>query len=97
MNHIDKHLATAALNPDYPLAIKAALAVGKATLNRYYNKTNHSEVYQIAMGTVILLIQVYIDFLPLLFSPTPLTQAGLLQESGMEASLDRQGKGDCSY
>ena len=61
MDHIDEHLATAALNLDYPLAIKAALAVGKATLNRYYNKTDHSEVYRIAMGMVISLIQMYID------------------------------------
>jgi hypothetical protein len=60
MDHIDEHLATAALNPDYPLAIKAALAVGKATLNRYYNKTDHSEVYRIAMGTLILLIHLQI-------------------------------------
>jgi hypothetical protein len=97
MDHIDEHLATAALNPDYPLAIKAALAVGKATLNRYYNKTDHSEVYRIAMGTVIPLIQTWVNsFLPSFFSPTPSTQAGLLQESGMGASLDRQGKGDCS-
>jgi hypothetical protein len=59
MDHIDEHLATAALNPDYPLTIKAALAVGKATLNRYYNKTDHSEVYQIAMGTVISLIHTW--------------------------------------
>lgn len=50
MDHIDEHLATAALNPDYPVAIKAALAIGKATLNRYYNKTDHSEVFRIAMG-----------------------------------------------
>ena len=64
MDHIDKHLATAALNPDYPLAIKAALAVGKTTLNRYYNKTDHSEVYRIAMGIFFSLIQIltYIDF-----------------------------------
>ena len=59
MDHIDERLATAALNPDYPLAIKAALAVGKATLNRYYNKTDHSEVYRIAMGTIILLIYIW--------------------------------------
>lgn len=65
MDHIDEHLATAALNPDYPVAIKAALAVGKMTLNRYYNKTDHSEVYRIAMGTVISLIQIltHINFI----------------------------------
>jgi hypothetical protein len=31
MDHIDKHLATAAINNQYPLAIKAALAIGKKT------------------------------------------------------------------
>ena len=50
MDHINEHLTTAAINCKYPLAIKAALAIGKKTLNRYYNKTDHSEVYRIAMG-----------------------------------------------
>ena len=35
MDHIDKHLATAALDSTYPISIKAALAIGKKTLNRY--------------------------------------------------------------
>jgi hypothetical protein len=50
MDHIDEHLATAATNHKYPLAIKAALAIGKKTLNRYYDKTDLSEVYRITMG-----------------------------------------------
>ena len=50
MGHIDKHLVTAAIDNVYPLAIKAALAIGKKTLNRYYDKTDHSEVFRIAMG-----------------------------------------------
>ena len=50
MDHIDTHLATAARNPRYSPSIRAALALGKRTLNRYYNKTDHSEVYRIAMG-----------------------------------------------
>jgi len=50
MDHIDEHLATAALSADYPKAIKAALAIGKATLNRYYNQTDHSVNFRIAMG-----------------------------------------------
>lgn len=50
MDHIDDHLATAAINDDYPHALKAALAISKKTLNRYYNKTDDSEVYRIAMG-----------------------------------------------
>jgi hypothetical protein len=49
MDHIDKTLATATEN-NYPLAIKAALIIGKKTLYRYYDKTDHSEVFRIAMG-----------------------------------------------
>ena len=50
MDHIDEHLATAALEADYPTAIKAALAVG---FNKYYNKTDHSEIFWIVMGTIL--------------------------------------------
>ena len=50
MDHIDTHLATAATSSTYSVAIKAALAIGKRTLNRYYSKTDHSEVFRIAMG-----------------------------------------------
>ena len=50
MDHIDEYLATASQNPSYSEAIRAALALGKRTLNRYYDKTDHSEVYRIAMG-----------------------------------------------
>jgi hypothetical protein len=54
MDIIDDHLATAATNDDYPLALKAALAVSKKTLNRYYNKTDDAEVFRIAMGIFIV-------------------------------------------
>ena len=50
MDHIDEHLTTAALSDNYCLAIKAAVAIGKKTLNRYYDKTDHLEVFRIAMG-----------------------------------------------
>lgn len=50
MDRIDTHIATATQNLAYPAAIRAALAVGKSTLNKYYNKTDPSEVYRIAMG-----------------------------------------------
>jgi hypothetical protein len=56
MDHIDEHLATAAIDRKYPLAIKAALAIGKRTLNRYYDKTDHSEVYRIAMSTYFMTV-----------------------------------------
>jgi len=50
MDHIDEYLATASQNPKYSEAIRAALALGKQTLNHYYDKTDPSEVYRIAMG-----------------------------------------------
>jgi hypothetical protein len=50
MDHIDKHLATSAIDDNYPLALKAALVIGKKTLNKYYKKSDNSEVYRITMG-----------------------------------------------
>ena len=56
MDHIDAHLATASgWRSTYPISIRAALAIGKCALNRYYDKTDQSEVYRIAMGICILL------------------------------------------
>jgi hypothetical protein len=59
MDHIDEHLATAASSDQYCVAIKAALAIGKKTLNRYYDKTDHSEVFRIAMGMYRDIISTY--------------------------------------
>ena len=53
MDHIDKYLAMASQDPSYSEAIHAALALGKWMLNRYYDKTNHSEVYRIVMDKLL--------------------------------------------
>ena len=50
MDIIDKHLATAASDQKYECSIQAALTVGKDLLNKYYNITDQSEIYCIAMG-----------------------------------------------
>ena len=50
MDHIDAHFTTASQNSKYSPSICASLALGKAHLNRYYNMTNYSEVYWIAMS-----------------------------------------------
>jgi hypothetical protein len=50
MDIIDSHLATAALDDRYSPSIQAALTVGKNLLNKYYNMTDHSELFRIAMG-----------------------------------------------
>jgi hypothetical protein len=49
MDHIDEHLASAAVSPKYDASIRAAISIGKKTLNRYYDRTDHSELYRIAM------------------------------------------------
>jgi hypothetical protein len=56
MNHINTHLATATQNTAYLPSIRAALAVRKTTLNQYYNKTDYSEVYTIAMSTLTIIL-----------------------------------------
>jgi hypothetical protein len=37
MNHLDEHLASIATSPKYGQLIKAAITLGKKTLNRYYD------------------------------------------------------------
>ena len=73
MDHINEHLMNAALNADYPMAIKAALAIGKTTLNKYYNKTDHSEIFRIAMGMIFKTFYNY--YLIYILSFTSSTQA----------------------
>ena len=50
MDHLDEHLASIATSLKYGRPIKAAVALGKKTLNRYYDRMDHSEVYRIAMS-----------------------------------------------
>ncbi|KAG6809702.1 hypothetical protein H0H92_015107 [Tricholoma furcatifolium] len=49
MDHIDAQLATDSIDDNYLPSIHAALTMGKKLLNKYYDKTDHSEVYRIAM------------------------------------------------
>ena len=50
MDHIDAHLATVSQDLKFSPAIRASVALGKAHLNKYYNMTDHSEIYRIAMS-----------------------------------------------
>jgi hypothetical protein len=50
MDHIDAHLATASQNLKYSHAIRTSLALGKVHLNKYYDMTDQTEVYRIAMS-----------------------------------------------
>ena len=51
MDFIDKHLASGSLNQQYLPSIQASMLIGKRLLNKYYDMTDHTEVYRIAMGT----------------------------------------------
>jgi hypothetical protein len=56
MDLIDKRLTTDSLNQSkYDISIRAALGLAKKTLNRYYNMTDWSELYRIAMGKFLIL------------------------------------------
>jgi hypothetical protein len=50
MDLIDEHLATLSLDVRQSAAIRASIGLAKKTLNRYYTKTDDSEVYRIAMS-----------------------------------------------
>jgi len=51
MDLIDKVLtASSESSSKYSLAVRAALTIGKRTLDKYHNKTGESDVYRIAMG-----------------------------------------------
>jgi hypothetical protein len=50
MDHIDEALTNNSLDSDFEPSIRAALGLAKKKLNFYYNATDHSEVYRIAMG-----------------------------------------------
>jgi hypothetical protein len=92
MDHIDEHLATAALNADYPMAIKAALAIGKTTLNRYYNKTDHSEIFRIAMSMFFFQLHSHISNQTLLLVLHPQHKHEYFEAAGWEAAWVEEAK-----
>ena len=50
MDHIDETLTTQSQDPSIELSIRAAIGIAKKILNYYYDKTDYSEVYRIAMS-----------------------------------------------
>jgi hypothetical protein len=80
MDHIDKFLATMS-ERQYSPAICTALAIGKKTIKKYYNKTDHSEVYRIAMGMSFIYIYILLPTkIEIVSSPSP-PQVGILQKA----------------
>ena len=50
MDHIDETLTNQSRDASFEPSIRAAISIAKKTLNNYYDKTDHTEVYRIAMG-----------------------------------------------
>jgi hypothetical protein len=50
MDHIYETLTTQCQDSDLEPSIRAALGIAKKTLNKYYDKTDQSEMYRIAIG-----------------------------------------------
>lgn len=72
MDFINDKLTAHAHGRSLSPAIKASLELGKKTLNRYYSLTDSSEVYRIAMGTLLMLLFISLSHsLSISFAPTP--------------------------
>lgn len=64
MDLIDAKLATLSIDETKPSSIRAAATLAKHTLNRYYQATDLSETYRIAMGTYVVSLPVLLSWLP---------------------------------
>lgn len=89
MDHIDKILTTNSLDNKFESSIRAALGLAKKTLNCYYNKTDHSEVYRIAMG-VCFTHQLFYNSNKSVISPPPTPQTPIFQEGQLGTRLDQR-------
>jgi hypothetical protein len=93
MDRVDKDFATrlsetnVALTSKATAAVHAALALGKRTMNKYYERTDFSELYRIAMGMCHVIPDYPLIFIACL-SPPPSPQAQLLQEPEVASRLD---------
>jgi hypothetical protein len=56
MGHIDEVLVANTADQQFSPPIRAALVMGKQTLDRYYTKTDLSDVYRIAIGASLSLL-----------------------------------------
>ncbi|OCH87080.1 hypothetical protein OBBRIDRAFT_736768, partial [Obba rivulosa] len=54
IDYINEYLSTAVTNISIVAPIRTAVGFKKVLLNKYYDKTDHSELYHIAMGTFVL-------------------------------------------
>ncbi len=50
MDTIDEKLTSAIVNSELDASIRAAVNLGKKTLERYYSKTDDTEAYRVCMS-----------------------------------------------
>lgn len=55
MDAIDKAFTDASLSDEYSLAIQVALDFGKRMMNKYYNLSDESDIYCIALRMFVFL------------------------------------------
>lgn len=90
MDHFDEKLATIIVSPHYSPSIRSAIRFGKKTLNKYYSKTDHSNIYRVAMGPYpyLIIFQSIIHTKLILFSLRSSLQVIILQEIRLGAGVD---------
>ena len=94
MDHINQQFTTEALDTKYEPAIRSSLGIAKKTLNRYYNMTDHSEVYCIAISKFFVCILLH-SYAHLLHSLTSSPQTHIFQECRLRARVDWDCGEDC--
>ena len=83
MDLIDEKLTTYSHNRQYHPSIRSAVQLAKVTLNRYYQLTDQSEVYRIAMGSFFF-VSVPMAHIHTYYSTTPASQARIFQNARWE-------------
>jgi hypothetical protein len=86
MDHIDETLTTQSRDIILEPSIRAALSIAKKTLNKYYDKTDQSEVYRIAMSRFSFYICIWCILMALSSAPPP--QIEILRERWLANRLD---------
>ena len=54
MDKIEQQLLADLFNSDYHDSIRAAVALGRETLLKYFNKADKTDIYIIAMGMITI-------------------------------------------
>ncbi|KAJ3819173.1 hypothetical protein F5880DRAFT_1490136, partial [Lentinula raphanica] len=89
MDIIDETLASGIIDrTNLPAPVRHALSLGKKTMNKYYQLTDDSYIYRMAIGMYGCLLVIILLISPLC-SSSPVSQARLLHQSQMAANVDR--------